>query len=127
MPLEAMANGAVFVNAKFKPPISRLNYESLSKKPSLRRLSSQSPYLEQIGEPYVYTVNFDDPVAFEEAIRKAVNKPVNALPEEYSPEGMLIRVHILISRDLCLDVPNWPPSSAFVVSLLHSCHLSNMK
>lgn len=37
-PLEAMAHGAVFINAKFKEPKSRLNYKFLAEKPTLRKV-----------------------------------------------------------------------------------------
>ncbi|KJH46043.1 hypothetical protein DICVIV_07893 [Dictyocaulus viviparus] len=117
-PLEAIANGAVFINPMFDPPKSRLNTAFLRDKPTLRELTSQSPYLERVGKPYVYTVDYSDMSAFKDSIRQALNeKPLPFIPEEFTPKGMLIRVHLLVSRNLCSYTSNWPPFSAFVPKL----------
>uniref|UniRef100_A0A8R1DGG6 alpha-1,6-mannosyl-glycoprotein 6-beta-N-acetylglucosaminyltransferase n=1 Tax=Caenorhabditis japonica TaxID=281687 RepID=A0A8R1DGG6_CAEJA len=39
-PLEAIAHGAVFINAKFREPKSRRNYRFLAEKPTLREVSA---------------------------------------------------------------------------------------
>ncbi|CAJ0595832.1 unnamed protein product [Cylicocyclus nassatus] len=112
-PLEAIANGAVFINPKFDPPKSRLNTEFFRDKPTLREFTSQLPYIERLGKPYVYTVDVNDTKALAEAIRSAVKeKPRPFLPEEFTPEGMLIRVNMLLSRDLCSKTSFWPPSTS---------------
>ena len=56
-PLEAVANGAVFLNPVFEPPHSSKNHAFFKGKPTHRQLTSQHPYAEHfIGEPYVYTI-----------------------------------------------------------------------
>ncbi|VDO92002.1 unnamed protein product [Heligmosomoides polygyrus] len=114
-PLEALASGAVFINPRFEPSKSRRNTPFLRDKPTLREFTSQSPYLERIGPPHVYTVDFNDISALESVIRKAVEeKPVPFIPEEFSPHGMLIRVNMLLYRDLCSSVSVWPPPNKLV-------------
>ncbi|VDN35765.1 unnamed protein product, partial [Cylicostephanus goldi] len=90
-PLEAIANGAIFINPKFKLVLN-----------DFLQFTSQLPYIERLGKPYVYTVDVNDTKALAEAIRSALKeKPRPYLPEEFTPEGMLIRVNMLLSRDLC--------------------------
>uniref|UniRef100_A0A158PB83 alpha-1,6-mannosyl-glycoprotein 6-beta-N-acetylglucosaminyltransferase n=1 Tax=Angiostrongylus cantonensis TaxID=6313 RepID=A0A158PB83_ANGCA len=132
-PLEAIAHGAVFINPKFIPPKSRRNTMFLHEKPTLREFTSQSPYLERFGKPHVYTVDFSNTSALENALMQAIKeKPDPFVPEEYTPEGMLIRVHVLISRDLCSNTSVWPPIHAFLpklgvpdMSCEDVCHGSN--
>uniref|UniRef100_A0A3Q2EHZ5 alpha-1,6-mannosyl-glycoprotein 6-beta-N-acetylglucosaminyltransferase n=2 Tax=Cyprinodon variegatus TaxID=28743 RepID=A0A3Q2EHZ5_CYPVA len=50
-PLEALANGCAFLNPRLKPPHSRLNTEFFKGKPTIREVTSQHPYAEDIGEP----------------------------------------------------------------------------
>lgn len=45
-PLEAIANGAVFINPRFPVPLSSKNHAFFRGKPTHRTLSSQHPYLE---------------------------------------------------------------------------------
>ncbi|EYC30317.1 hypothetical protein Y032_0005g2574 [Ancylostoma ceylanicum] len=117
-PLEAIANGAVFINPKFDPPKSRLNTAFLGDKPTLREFPSQSPYMERLGKPYVYTVDINNATALRDAIKSALKeKPSPFVPEEFTPEGMLIRVSILASRDLCLETSAWPPPTSLQLRL----------
>ncbi|KAJ1360742.1 Gly-2p [Parelaphostrongylus tenuis] len=133
-PLEALAHGAVFINPKFIPPKSRLNMDFLHEKPTLREFTSQSPYLERFGRPHIYTVDFSNTSALRNAIIQAIKeKPDPFVPEEFTPEGMLIRVHVLISRNLCSDVSDWPPHHAFLPKLgnpnkscVEVCQASNL-
>ncbi|KHJ92338.1 hypothetical protein OESDEN_07773 [Oesophagostomum dentatum] len=112
-PLEAVANGAVFINPKFDPPRSRLNTAFFHEKPTLRELTSQSPYMERLGKPYVYTVDIKDTTALTDAIKSALNEKTEPfIPEEFTPHGMLIRVNMLVSRNLCSNMSPWPPSTA---------------
>lgn len=39
-PLEAVANGAIFIQPKFDPPKSRITYKFFSEKPTMRKVSS---------------------------------------------------------------------------------------
>ncbi|KAL6732338.1 hypothetical protein Aduo_003107 [Ancylostoma duodenale] len=112
-PLEAIAHGAVFINPKFDPPKSRLNTAFFYDKPTLRELTSQSPYMEHLGKPYVYTVDINNATALRDAIKSALSeKPTPFVPEEFTPHGMLIRVSMLVSRDLCSKTSVWPPPTA---------------
>uniref|UniRef100_A0AAF5PZW5 alpha-1,6-mannosyl-glycoprotein 6-beta-N-acetylglucosaminyltransferase n=1 Tax=Wuchereria bancrofti TaxID=6293 RepID=A0AAF5PZW5_WUCBA len=57
-PLEAIANGVVFINPSFNPPKSRKTSDFFKDKPTLRELTSQNPYAELfIRRPHVFTVN----------------------------------------------------------------------
>ncbi|RCN43731.1 hypothetical protein ANCCAN_10295 [Ancylostoma caninum] len=117
-PLEAIAHGAVFINPKFDPPKSRLNTAFFRDKPTMREFTSQSPYMERLGESYVYTVDINNATALRDAIKSAVNeKPTPFVPEEFTPQGMLIRVSMLVSRDLCSKTSVWPPSTALQLRL----------
>ncbi|KAJ8320432.1 hypothetical protein KUTeg_002019 [Tegillarca granosa] len=74
-PLEAIANGAVFINPKFIPPHNSKNTKFFKGKPTLRELTSQQPYAEQfIGEPHVYTININDLQQVKETIKKILTK-----------------------------------------------------
>uniref|UniRef100_G3NBW4 alpha-1,6-mannosyl-glycoprotein 6-beta-N-acetylglucosaminyltransferase n=1 Tax=Gasterosteus aculeatus TaxID=69293 RepID=G3NBW4_GASAC len=78
-PLEAIANGCVFLNPKLDPPRSSLNTQFFKGKPNIREI-----------EPH--------------------------LPYEFSCEGMLQRVNILIEKqDFCNKGASWPPLSALRV------------
>ncbi|XP_016098044.1 alpha-1,6-mannosylglycoprotein 6-beta-N-acetylglucosaminyltransferase B-like, partial [Sinocyclocheilus grahami] len=69
-PLEAIANGCVFLQPKFSPPRSSLNHEFFRGKPTSREVSSQHPYTEQyIGKPHVITVDFNNSQEFETAVQ----------------------------------------------------------
>uniref|UniRef100_A0A3P8UUM6 alpha-1,6-mannosyl-glycoprotein 6-beta-N-acetylglucosaminyltransferase n=1 Tax=Cynoglossus semilaevis TaxID=244447 RepID=A0A3P8UUM6_CYNSE len=99
-PLEAIANGCVFLQPKFNPPHSSLNHEFFRGKPTSREVSSQHPYAEQyIGRPHVMTVDYNNSVEFDSAIREIMRTKVEPfLPYEYTCEGMLERVHAYIQH-----------------------------
>ncbi|KAK3557648.1 hypothetical protein QTP70_032294 [Hemibagrus guttatus] len=70
-PLEAIANGCIFLQPKFRPPHSSLNHEFFRGKPTSREVSSQHPYAEQyIGRPHVMTVDYNNSEEFETAVRE---------------------------------------------------------
>ncbi|KIH49661.1 hypothetical protein ANCDUO_20263, partial [Ancylostoma duodenale] len=69
--------------------------------------------MERLGKPYVYTVDINDERALTDAIKSALKeKPIPFVPEEFTPQGMLIRVNMLVSRDLCSNISVWPPPTA---------------
>ncbi|KAJ8320974.1 hypothetical protein KUTeg_002561 [Tegillarca granosa] len=116
-PLEAIAEGAIFINPKYDPPRNRDNVGALHDKPTRRGLTSQHPYAEQfIGEPYVYTVNiysFNDIVEALKKIKQITQfKPY--IPYEYTEEGMLQRVNAYVeNQNFCLfqrQPSKWPPA-----------------
>ena len=111
-PLEAVANGAVFINHQFKPPKSRHTFKFFEDKPTNRELNSQSPYLERfIGLPHVITVDVFNAAELESAYRKAMTlKPDPFLPVEFSAYGMLERVDVILTRhNFCGGEVIYPP------------------
>ncbi|CAL8333650.1 unnamed protein product [Merluccius merluccius] len=110
-PLEAIANGCIFLQPKFQPPHSSLNHEFFRGKPTSRGVSSQHPYAEQyIGRPHVMTVDYNNSLEFDTAIREIMRTKVEPyLPYEYTCEGMLERVHAYIqNQDFCAPETPFP-------------------
>ncbi|CAB1454934.1 unnamed protein product [Pleuronectes platessa] len=130
-PLEAIANGCIFLQPKFHPPHSSLNHEFFRGKPTSREVSSQHPYAEQyIGKPHVMTVDYNNSLEFDSAIREIMRTkrsyssaaPADCsvsvctvepyLPYEYTCEGMLERVHAYIqNQDFCAPEPPFTPAN----------------
>nr|XP_003464823.1 alpha-1,6-mannosylglycoprotein 6-beta-N-acetylglucosaminyltransferase B isoform X1 [Cavia porcellus] len=103
-PLEAIANGCVFLQSRFSPPHSSLNHEFFRGKPTSREVFSQHPYAENfIGKPHVWTVDYNNSEEFEAAVKAIMKTQVEPyLPYEYTCEGMLERVHAYIQhQDFC--------------------------
>ncbi|XP_036426054.1 alpha-1,6-mannosylglycoprotein 6-beta-N-acetylglucosaminyltransferase B-like [Colossoma macropomum] len=114
-PLEAIANGCIYLQPKFHPPHSSLNHEFFRGKPTSREVSSQHPYAEQyIGRPHVMTVDYNNSEEFETAVREIMRTKVEPyLPYEYTCEGMLERVHAYIQhQDFCSPEAPFPPANA---------------
>uniref|UniRef100_A0A8B9W2X1 alpha-1,6-mannosyl-glycoprotein 6-beta-N-acetylglucosaminyltransferase n=1 Tax=Anas zonorhyncha TaxID=75864 RepID=A0A8B9W2X1_9AVES len=114
-PLEAIANGCVFLQARFNPPHSSLNHEFFRGKPTSREVSSQHPYAEDfIGKPHVWTVDYNNSEEFEAAIKAIMRTQVEPyLPYEYTCEGMLERIHAYIQhQDFCTTTSPPPPPRA---------------
>ncbi|XP_039673109.1 alpha-1,6-mannosylglycoprotein 6-beta-N-acetylglucosaminyltransferase A-like [Perca fluviatilis] len=141
-PLEALANGCAFLNPRLHPPQSSLNTEFFKDKPNIREVTSQHPYAEAIGEPYVWMVDMHNSTDVERALTAILNQTIEPyLPYEFSCEGMLQRVNILIEKqvggmlvygmgfcnyyiiiffsslpqDFCNSTWSWPPLSALQV------------
>ncbi|XP_029315211.1 alpha-1,6-mannosylglycoprotein 6-beta-N-acetylglucosaminyltransferase A-like [Cottoperca gobio] len=116
-PLEAIANGCAFLNPRLRPPQNRLNTEFFKGKPNIREVTSQHPYAEAIGEPYVWMVDMHNTTDVERALTAILNQSIEPyLPYEFSCEGMLQRVNILIEKqDLCTSTGSWPPLSVLQV------------
>ncbi|XP_048652616.1 alpha-1,6-mannosylglycoprotein 6-beta-N-acetylglucosaminyltransferase B [Marmota marmota marmota] len=80
-PLEAIANGCVFLQSRFRPPHSSLNHEFFRGKPTSREVFSQHPYAENfIGKPYVWTVDYNNSEEFEAAIQAIMKTQVSLAP-----------------------------------------------
>uniref|UniRef100_A0A672FUC0 alpha-1,6-mannosyl-glycoprotein 6-beta-N-acetylglucosaminyltransferase n=1 Tax=Salarias fasciatus TaxID=181472 RepID=A0A672FUC0_SALFA len=111
-PLEAIANGCIYLQPKFSPPHSSLNHEFFRGKPTSREVFSQHPYAEQyIGRPHVMTVDYNNSLEFDTAIREIMRTKVEPyLPYEYTCEGMLERVHAYIQNQVRSTA--WPPLSS---------------
>ncbi|XP_032233856.2 alpha-1,6-mannosylglycoprotein 6-beta-N-acetylglucosaminyltransferase A isoform X2 [Nematostella vectensis] len=111
-PLEAIAQGSVFLNAKLDPPHSRDNTAFFKEKPTARKLSSQHPYAEEfIGKPYVYTVDISNMDEVEGAIKEILTTKVKPyIPFEWTTQGMLERVNALVNnQNFCDHTSRWPP------------------
>uniref|UniRef100_A0AAV2KJG4 alpha-1,6-mannosyl-glycoprotein 6-beta-N-acetylglucosaminyltransferase n=1 Tax=Knipowitschia caucasica TaxID=637954 RepID=A0AAV2KJG4_KNICA len=106
-PLEAIANGCIFLQPMFHPPHSSLNHDFFKGKPTSREVTSQHPYAEQyIGRPHVITIDFGNSTTFNETIREIMELNVEPyVPHEYTCEGMLERVHAYIQNQ---DIYNSP-------------------
>ncbi|XP_076602989.1 alpha-1,6-mannosylglycoprotein 6-beta-N-acetylglucosaminyltransferase A-like isoform X1 [Chaetodon auriga] len=116
-PLEALANGCPFLNPRLHPPQSRLNSDFFKDKPNIREVASQNPYAEAIGEPYVWTVDMNNSTEVERALTAIMNHTIEPyIPYEFTCEGMLQRVNVLIEKqDFCHGTPSWPPLSVLQV------------
>ncbi|NXX31298.1 MGT5B acetylglucosaminyltransferase, partial [Nicator chloris] len=125
-PLEAIANGCVFLQARFNPPHSSLNHEFFRGKPTSREasVSSQHPYAEDfIGKPHVWTVDYNNSEEFEAAIKTIMRTQVDPyLPYEYTCEGMLERIHAYIQHQVGENpcppwgtISAWPPVASLQV------------
>nr|XP_045369497.1 alpha-1,6-mannosylglycoprotein 6-beta-N-acetylglucosaminyltransferase B isoform X3 [Camelus bactrianus] len=113
-PLEAIANGCVFLQSRFSPPHSSLNHEFFRGKPTSREVFSQHPYAENfIGKPHVWTVDYNNSEEFEAAIKAIMRTQVDPyLPYEYTCEGMLERIHAYIQhQDFCTAPGPAPPGA----------------
>uniref|UniRef100_A0ACB8EKA0 Alpha-1,6-mannosylglycoprotein 6-beta-N-acetylglucosaminyltransferase B n=1 Tax=Sphaerodactylus townsendi TaxID=933632 RepID=A0ACB8EKA0_9SAUR len=76
-PLEAIANGCIFLQSRFNPPHSSLNHEFFRGKPTSREVSSQHPYAQDfIGKPHVWTVDYNNSEEFEAAIKAIMRTKV---------------------------------------------------
>ncbi|XP_064598112.1 alpha-1,6-mannosylglycoprotein 6-beta-N-acetylglucosaminyltransferase A-like [Liolophura sinensis] len=118
-PLEAIANGAVFLNPSFNPPHNSQNNKFFKGKPTLRSVSSQHPYAESfIGEPYVYTIDMKNSQLVEKTVAKilSTSKFESYLPFEYTQEGMLQRMNAYLEhQNFCMfqrQPTKWPPPNA---------------
>ncbi|XP_058948296.2 alpha-1,6-mannosylglycoprotein 6-beta-N-acetylglucosaminyltransferase A-like isoform X2 [Pocillopora verrucosa] len=117
-PLEAIAQGCIFLNAKFDPPHNRLNTRFFKVKPTLRNLTSQHPYAEVfIGKPHVFTVDISNLSLVEEAVKEMLRTEVKPyLPREWTPKGMLERVNAFTEYyNFCEHIERWPPLSEMML------------
>ncbi|XP_076443774.1 alpha-1,6-mannosylglycoprotein 6-beta-N-acetylglucosaminyltransferase A-like [Babylonia areolata] len=118
-PLEAIANGAVFLNPRFTPPHSSKNTKFFKGKPTQREVTSQHPYAEVfIGKPHVYTIDIHNLTEVEAAVQEALrlDEFTAFTPYEFTEEGMLQRMSTYIQHQQFCNfqrtVSKWPPSSA---------------
>ncbi|GFS07555.1 alpha-1,6-mannosylglycoprotein 6-beta-N-acetylglucosaminyltransferase A [Elysia marginata] len=119
-PLEAIANGAVFLNPQFSPPHSSKNTKFFKGKPTQREITSQHPYAEVfIGKPYVYTIHVNNMTEVDQALDAIVQQTnfSSYVPYEYTEEGMLQRMNAYIeNQNFCLHQEyrgrKWPPAES---------------
>ncbi|KAK7112831.1 alpha-1,6-mannosylglycoprotein 6-beta-N-acetylglucosaminyltransferase A-like [Littorina saxatilis] len=117
-PLEAIANGAVFLNPRFSPPHSSKNTKFFKGKPTQREVTSQHPYAEVfVGKPHVYTIDMKNLTEVQLAVEEVLKQDTFTAytPYEYTEEGMLQRMSAYIQHQQFCDfqhkVSKWPPSS----------------
>ena len=109
-PIEAMANGAVYLQPKFSTQINEY-----AGKPTLRKLESQNPYMEEfVGKPYCHTIDVTDENLLRSTLQqiKSMKRLPGKIPKDFTHEGMLERIHVYTQRmDLCNPfAPRWPPT-----------------
>ncbi|CAI5440208.1 unnamed protein product [Caenorhabditis angaria] len=131
-PLEAIANGAIFVNPRFADAKNRKNWEFLGDKPTLRRFSSQNPYAEQfIGEPHVITVDIYNETELRVGLEKALglglglgSRQEGFVPYEFTAQGFLERLAILLeNQDFCVGQVGrrkFPPAESLRIARAES-------
>nr|CAB3263807.1 alpha-1,6-mannosylglycoprotein 6-beta-N-acetylglucosaminyltransferase A-like [Phallusia mammillata] len=120
--LEAIANGAVFLNPKFadgSPQAIAFN-EGYKGKPTRRRPHSQHPYAEVfIGSPHVRMVDMSDVESVKRIVTDIIQSPDVGpyLPHEFTWLGMIERLaHQVEMQDFCRKKNEvWPPLSAMQV------------
>uniref|UniRef100_A0A1I8EC29 alpha-1,6-mannosyl-glycoprotein 6-beta-N-acetylglucosaminyltransferase n=1 Tax=Wuchereria bancrofti TaxID=6293 RepID=A0A1I8EC29_WUCBA len=95
-PLEAIANGVVFINPSFNPPKSRKTSDFFKDKPTLRELTSQNPYAELfIRRPH-------NSSRVEDAIREALRLQDFCYVSRFPPLHAMITVEA-VSMQSCQD------------------------
>ncbi|VDP56618.1 unnamed protein product [Schistosoma curassoni] len=107
-PLEAIANGLIFLNPRFDPPHGRSSQAFFAHKPTSRSLTSQHPYIENhIGEPYSYLVDMDNETQIRLTIKRILTNISNGTyrPHEYSPWGLLERLNAYLTRQNICAAP----------------------
>ncbi|KAL8623887.1 hypothetical protein ACOMHN_050602 [Nucella lapillus] len=126
-PLEAIANGAVFLNPRYTPPHSSKNTPFFKGKPTQREVTSQHPYAEVfIGKPHVYTIDISNLTEVHQAVQEAlrINQFTAFTPYEFTEEGMLQRMSAYLQHQQFCDfqrtVSKWPPSSALTFVMAHT-------
>ncbi|PAA50005.1 hypothetical protein BOX15_Mlig016412g4 [Macrostomum lignano] len=112
-PLEAASLGLPFLNLRFKPPLDRTNSDYLREIPVSRKLRSQDPYLESLGEPASFLVDLEAkqliPATLARAAAAAAAASANvssSVPKDFTPAAYLARVRALFSApSLCRVAP----------------------
>uniref|UniRef100_H2YVK9 alpha-1,6-mannosyl-glycoprotein 6-beta-N-acetylglucosaminyltransferase n=1 Tax=Ciona savignyi TaxID=51511 RepID=H2YVK9_CIOSA len=119
-PLEAIANGAVYLNVRFSKssPLYEKAASFFKGKPTSRKLTSQHPYTSTfIGYPHVRDVDIDNLDSIKKVITEIFESPEVEpyMPYEFTCLGMLERLGLLVEKqDFCQgdESPIWPPVAA---------------
>ncbi|KAI0234122.1 Alpha-1,6-mannosylglycoprotein 6-beta-N-acetylglucosaminyltransferase A, partial [Lamellibrachia satsuma] len=96
--IEAIAHGCIFLNPKFKG--SQQDILQKLGKPTLRKLTSQVPYMERfMGSPHVYTLDIEDTQLVADTLKTAMDTFTNRfVPFEFTVEGFLERLNAFVDR-----------------------------
>jgi len=123
-PLEAIANGMIFLNPKIKSNTQlSLDAKAFFKdKPTSRLPKTQNDYASNfIGPPYVRDVDIDDLDAVRKEMKEIIDSPQLKpfLLHEFSCFGMLERLSIFIEKqNFCTFSSSWPPISSLQPSII---------
>ncbi|CAH8485961.1 unnamed protein product [Schistosoma bovis] len=107
-PLEAIANGLIFLNPRFDPPHGRSNQAFFSDKPTSRGLTSQHPYIENhISEPYSYLIDMGNETQIRQTAKRILTtiKSGSYRPHEFTPWGFLERLNAYLTRQNICAAP----------------------
>ncbi|CAH8489665.1 unnamed protein product [Schistosoma haematobium] len=107
-PLEAIANGLIFLNPRFDPPHGRSNQAFFSDKPTSRGLTSQHPYIENhISEPYSYLIDMGNETQIRQTAKRILKtiKSGSYRPHEFTPWGFLERLNAYLTRQNICAAP----------------------
>uniref|UniRef100_A0A3Q0KJT2 alpha-1,6-mannosyl-glycoprotein 6-beta-N-acetylglucosaminyltransferase n=1 Tax=Schistosoma mansoni TaxID=6183 RepID=A0A3Q0KJT2_SCHMA len=107
-PLEAIANGLIFLNPRFNPPHSRSSHTFFADKPTSRGLTSQHPYIENhISEPYSYLIDMGNETQIRETAKRILTtiKSGSYRPHEFTPWGLIERLNAYLTRQNICATP----------------------
>ena len=104
VPLEALAYGVTFIQQSYDQPVDNNEFEELKNRPNSVQYYSQNPYLESIGAPYVYTVDFKDDQMLKDLLDKVLTdheENSGYTPYEFRTLNYLTRVRTILNADYC--------------------------
>lgn len=104
LPLEALSHGVVYLQDFYNSPLNKENSEFLKDRPNEIEFHTQNPYLESIGEPYVYSVDFNNQFEIKSVLLKILSRPVPEpiVPLAFQTLEYLYRLDAITeSRDFC--------------------------
>ena len=113
-PVEALQNGAYFLNAQLEPPVGRsetakTDYvkDFFNDKPTFRRLDYQVPFLATINSTYIINapLQMTDKLRSKLLMIKAQTDFEGQEMTDFSPDRLLSRVKKLLNINYCLPLP----------------------
>lgn len=113
-PIEALQNGAYFLNAKLEPPVSRSEEMKVSyirdffnDKPTFRRLNYQVPYLATVNTSYIINVPLEmtDDLRTKLQIIQRQSVFERQPMSNFTAPSLLSRVKQLLHINYCLALP----------------------
>ncbi|KAF5402140.1 Mannoside acetylglucosaminyltransferase 5 [Paragonimus heterotremus] len=125
-PLEAIANGIIFLNVRFKPPHGRGSTKFFANKPTDRELTSQHPYVEQyIGEPYSYLIDRNNATQIRQVMKRLLATSVNSgyTTFEFTNTGYLERLNAFLEHQWFCNHSKLVSSSSPVYQLRKSLNV----
>ena len=71
------SHGVVYLQQFYLEPLNKHNTEKLRDRPNDIEFHTQNPYLESIGEPYVYSLDFTNHLEFKSVLLKILARAVH--------------------------------------------------